>query len=47
MLNLHHIFVGIALICFLLAALSQANQTPNRGNLIAAGLFFWLASALL
>lgn len=36
--TLHLILMVLALVCFLLAAL---NVSTPRGNLQAAGLFFW------
>ena len=44
MANLKLILMILAVICFLLAALNVA--TP-RGNLIAAGLFFWALTVLI
>lgn len=37
-ITLHVILMVLAIVCFLLAAIGVA--TP-RGNLVAAGLFFW------
>jgi hypothetical protein len=39
MYSIHLLLVILAAVCFLLAAL---NVTAPRGNLLAAGLFFWL-----
>jgi hypothetical protein len=44
MITVHLIFVILALICFLFAAV---DVTVRRVNLIAAGLFLWLVSTLL
>jgi len=40
--TLHVLLMVLAIICFLLAALGVS--TP-RGNLLAAGLFFWAVAA--
>ena len=40
--TLHVVLMILAIVCFLLAALGVS--TP-RGNLMAAGLFFWAVAA--
>jgi hypothetical protein len=44
MANVKLILMILAVVCFLLAALNVA--TP-RGNLTAAGLFFWALAVLI
>jgi hypothetical protein len=42
--TLHVVLMVLAIICFLLSAF---NVSTPRGNLLAAGLFFWALAVLV
>lgn len=45
-MNFVHLFlIALALLCFVGGALDI--MPPRRGNLVAAGLFFWMLATLI
>jgi hypothetical protein len=43
-MNLHLVFLIVAAVCFAIAAVGVSS---GRVNLIAAGLFFWVLTAII